>query len=84
MKKLISLLLCLILMLSASALAEAAPYTLDMGDFTMTLNPGDVVSTGTPGGVGMGMTPPRYLKPGDSVEFSCSAIGSVTQTVEEE
>ena len=50
----------------------------------MTLNPGDVVSTGTPGGVGMGMTPPRYLKPGDSVEFSCSAIGSVTQTVEEE
>jgi len=50
----------------------------------MTLNPGDVVSTGTPGGVGMGMTPPRYLKPGDTVEFSCSAIGRVTQTVEEE
>ncbi len=50
----------------------------------MTLNPGDVVSTGTPGGVGMGMQPPRYLRPGDCVEFSCEAIGSVTQYVEEE
>lgn len=50
----------------------------------MTLNPGDVVSTGTPGGVGMGMTPPRYLKPGDTVEFSCPAIGCVSQTVEAE
>ncbi len=50
----------------------------------MTLNPGDVVSTGTPGGVGMGMQPPRYLRAGDRVEFSCDAIGSVSQTVEEE
>ena len=50
----------------------------------MTLNPGDVVSTGTPGGVALGMNPPRYLKPGDVVEFSCPAIGTVTQVVEEE
>ncbi|MBR3943814.1 MAG: fumarylacetoacetate hydrolase family protein, partial [Akkermansia sp.] len=50
----------------------------------ITLNPGDVVSTGTPGGVGMGMTPPRYLKLGDLVEFSCDAIGTVSQTVEQE
>ncbi len=50
----------------------------------LTLNPGDVVSTGTPGGVGMGMTPPCYLKPGDVVEFSCPAIGSVKQVVEKE
>ncbi len=50
----------------------------------MTLNPGDVVSTGTPGGVGMGMNPPCYLRPGDRVEFSCDAIGSVLQHVEEE
>lgn len=50
----------------------------------LTLNPGDVVSTGTPGGVGMGMTPPCYLKPGDVVEFSCPAIGSVKQVVEAE
>lgn len=50
----------------------------------MTLNAGDVVSTGTPGGVGMGMTPPQYLKPGDVVEFGCDAIGWVKQVVEQE
>lgn len=50
----------------------------------ITLNPGDVVSTGTPGGVGMGMTPPGYLKPGDEVEFSCDAIGTVRQLIEQE
>ena len=47
----------------------------------LTLNEGDVVSTGTPGGVGIGMQPPRYLRPGDVVEFGCPSIGSVTQTV---
>lgn len=50
----------------------------------MTLNPGDVVSTGTPGGVGMGMNPPCYLKPGDVIEFGCDAIGWVKQVVEAE
>lgn len=50
----------------------------------MTLNAGDVVSTGTPGGVGMGMTPPSYLREGDIVEFSCEQIGSVSQTVVQE
>lgn len=50
----------------------------------MTLQPGDIVSTGTPGGVGMGMNPPCYLKPGDVVEFSCPAIGCVRQIVEAE
>ena len=50
----------------------------------MTLNAGDIVSTGTPGGVAMGMNPPEYLKPGDVVEFRCPAIGSVTQVVEKE
>ncbi len=50
----------------------------------MTLNAGDVVSTGTPGGVGMGMEPPQYLKPGDVVEFGCDAIGWVRQSVAKE
>lgn len=50
----------------------------------ITLNPGDVVSTGTPGGVGMGMTPPQYLKPGDIVEMGCDAIGWMKQVVEQE
>ncbi len=50
----------------------------------MTLNPGDIVSTGTPGGVGMGMQPPRYLRAGDRVEFGCDSIGWVSQCVENE
>lgn len=50
----------------------------------ITLNAGDIVSTGTPGGVGMGMTPPQYLKPGDIVEFGCDDIGWVRQVVEQE
>ena len=49
-----------------------------------TLNAGDSVSTGTPGGVGMGMNPPQYLKPGDVVEFGCESIGWLRQVVEQE
>ncbi len=50
----------------------------------MTLNPGDVVSTGTPAGVAMGEGQGRHLKVGDVVEFGCDRIGWVTQTVEAE
>ncbi|MBL3609955.1 fumarylacetoacetate hydrolase family protein [Rhodovulum sulfidophilum] len=41
----------------------------------MTLEPGDIISTGTPPGVGLGMTPPRYLKPGDRVELGVDGLG---------
>jgi 2-keto-4-pentenoate hydratase/2-oxohepta-3-ene-1,7-dioic acid hydratase in catechol pathway len=47
----------------------------------MTLLPGDVISTGTPAGVGMGRTPPRYLRPGDVVEYGATGLGSARQTV---
>ncbi len=46
----------------------------------MSLHPGDVISTGTPPGVGMGMKPPRYLKPGDVVELGIENLGSQKQT----
>ena len=46
----------------------------------MTLHPGDVISTGTPPGVGMGMKPPRYLKPGDVVELGLEGLGGQKQT----
>lgn len=45
-----------------------------------TLHPGDIISTGTPPGVGMGMKPPRYLKPGDTVELGIEGLGSQKQT----
>ncbi|MGB5275050.1 MAG: fumarylacetoacetate hydrolase family protein [Flavobacteriaceae bacterium] len=45
----------------------------------MTLLPGDVISTGTPFGVGLGLKPPRYLKPGDVVELGIDGLGSSKQ-----
>ncbi|MFP3385280.1 fumarylacetoacetate hydrolase family protein [Tritonibacter sp. SIMBA_163] len=47
----------------------------------MTLHPGDVISTGTPPGVGLGMTPPRYLKAGDVVELGIAGLGRQRQDV---
>ena len=41
----------------------------------MTLLPGDIISTGTPHGVGLGMNPPLYLKPGDVVELGIDGLG---------
>jgi 2-keto-4-pentenoate hydratase/2-oxohepta-3-ene-1,7-dioic acid hydratase in catechol pathway len=47
----------------------------------MTLLPGDLISTGTPSGVGLGMDPPRYLKPGDVVELGIDGLGCSRQRV---
>jgi 2,4-didehydro-3-deoxy-L-rhamnonate hydrolase len=47
----------------------------------MTLLPGDVISTGTPAGVGLGMKPPEYLKPGDVVELGIDGLGQSQQRV---
>lgn len=47
----------------------------------MTLLPGDIVSTGTPAGVGLGFNPPVYLKPGDVVELGIDGLGSSRQNL---
>jgi len=47
----------------------------------MTLLPGDVISTGTPAGVGLGMTPNVYLQPGDVVELGIDKLGQARQKV---
>ena len=47
----------------------------------MTLLPGDVISTGTPSGVALGMSPPRYLKAGDIVELGIDGLGTSKQRV---
>jgi 2-keto-4-pentenoate hydratase/2-oxohepta-3-ene-1,7-dioic acid hydratase in catechol pathway len=47
----------------------------------MTLLPGDVISTGTPAGVGLGMKPPLYLKAGDVVELGIDQLGESRQSV---
>jgi len=43
----------------------------------ITLQPGDVIATGTPAGVGMGLTPPRWLQPGDLVRIEIDGIGTL-------
>ncbi len=45
----------------------------------MTLYPGDVISTGTPPGVGMGLRPPRYLRPGDRLRLGIVGLGEQNQ-----
>jgi 2,4-diketo-3-deoxy-L-fuconate hydrolase len=47
----------------------------------MSLQPGDVISTGTPPGVGMGQNPQVYLKPGDKIELGIKGLGVQTQNV---
>lgn len=58
------------------------PYLIHYVSQFMTLLPGDVISTGTPAGVGLGMNPPIYLKPGDVVELSIDGLGVSKQTVQ--
>lgn len=48
---------------------------------TVTLQPGDVIATGTPGGVGVGMDPPRFLNAGDSVVVSVERIGALRNPI---
>jgi 2-keto-4-pentenoate hydratase/2-oxohepta-3-ene-1,7-dioic acid hydratase in catechol pathway len=47
----------------------------------MSLHPGDVISTGTPPGVGLGMKPPQFLKAGDVVELGIEGLGRQRQDV---
>jgi 2,4-didehydro-3-deoxy-L-rhamnonate hydrolase len=51
------------------------PFLISYISQFMTLLPGDVVSTGTPAGVGLGMNPPVYLEPGDLVELGIDGLG---------
>jgi 2-keto-4-pentenoate hydratase/2-oxohepta-3-ene-1,7-dioic acid hydratase in catechol pathway len=47
----------------------------------MSLHAGDIIATGTPGGVGMGFTPPKYLQPGDEVVVDISGVGELRNPV---
>src|SRR3569833_2139340 len=55
------------------------PFLIAYTSKFMTLLPGDIISTGTPAGVGLGMKPNLYLKPGDVVELGADGLGSATQ-----
>lgn len=57
------------------------PFVISYVSQFMTLLPGDVISTGTPAGVGLGFKPPVFLKAGDVVELGIDGLGKARQTV---
>ncbi len=57
------------------------PHVISYLSQFMTLLPGDVISTGTPSGVGLGFDPPKYLKAGDVMELGIEGLGSSRQEV---
>jgi len=57
------------------------PFLISYVSQFMTLLPGDVISTGTPAGVGLGMNPSVFLKPGDVVELGIDGLGTSRQNV---
>jgi len=66
---------------NTSDMIFSVPYLVSYISQFMTLLPGDVIATGTPSGVGMGMDPPQYLRSGDLVEMGIDGIGEIAQRV---
>jgi ureidoglycolate lyase/2,4-diketo-3-deoxy-L-fuconate hydrolase len=58
------------------------PFLVSYISQFMSLQPGDIISTGTPPGVGLGFNPPKYLKEGDTMRLGISGLGEQMQTVE--
>src|SRR5450432_4193221 len=67
---------------TANMIFDVATLVSYVSEF-MTLLPGDVISTGTPAGVGLGMNPPTYLRAGDVVELGIEGLGESRQLVTE-
>ena len=65
---------------STSNLVFKIPFLVSYLSQFMTLLPGDVISTGTPAGVGLGMNPQVYLKKGDVVELGIDGLATVAKT----
>ena len=64
---------------NTSNLIFRIPFLVSYVSHYMTLLPGDIISTGTPPGVGLGMDPPLYLKAGDVMELSIDGLGTAKQ-----
>ncbi len=57
------------------------PTIIETISAAITLQPGDIIATGTPVGVGIGFKPPKYLVPGDTVTVEISGIGAITNPI---
>jgi 2-keto-4-pentenoate hydratase/2-oxohepta-3-ene-1,7-dioic acid hydratase in catechol pathway len=66
---------------SVGELCFDVPHLIEYCSTWTQLEPGDVIVTGTPGGVGAGRKPPVWMKPGDSVEVEISKIGTLRNSV---
>ena len=66
---------------STATMVYQVPFLIHYLSQFMTLHPGDVISTGTPPGVGMGMRPQRFLRAGDVVELGIKGLGKQRQEV---
>jgi len=66
---------------STSHMVFGVPTLVSYLSQFMTLLPGDIISTGTPAGVGLGLDPPQYLKPGDVVELGIDGLGQARQRI---
>jgi len=66
---------------STSNLIFKIPELVAFISETCTLSPGDLILTGTPGGVGMGLDPPRFLSAGDVVRIEIEQLGSIEHSI---
>jgi 2-keto-4-pentenoate hydratase/2-oxohepta-3-ene-1,7-dioic acid hydratase in catechol pathway len=57
------------------------PFLISQLSSGFVLEPGDIIATGTPSGVGIGFQPPKFLSPGDVVECEIEGIGKIVNTV---
>lgn len=57
------------------------PSIIATASASMTLSPGDIIATGTPAGVGIGFSPPKFLKSGDTVKIEISGIGCIENSL---
>jgi len=65
---------------TSDMIVSVARFIAHLSEF-MVLLPGDVLSTGTPAGVALGMKPPGWLKPGDEVRMAIDGLGELRQRV---
>src|SRR5262249_19191295 len=66
---------------NTSQLIFSVPQIIEFITASITLEPGDVIATGTPSGVGVGRKPPVFLKPGDTMEVDIERIGGLGNPV---
>jgi 2,4-diketo-3-deoxy-L-fuconate hydrolase len=66
---------------STATMVYKVPHLIAYCSQFMSLQPGDIISTGTPPGVGMGMKPPTYLKGGEVMRLGIDGLGVQTQNV---